>query len=74
MTETTPEPLLTIGGKAYKLDDLSEALRGLVNAVQVAEGQIAHHQHTLAVLSVGRDSLLKELNAGLEDVEEVAEE
>ena len=74
MTADTQEPLLTIGGKAYKLGDLSEDLRNLVNALQVAEGQIAHHQHTLAVLSVGRDTLLKELTTGLEDVEEVAEE
>ena len=37
MTTTNPEPLLTVGGKTYKFDDLPEALRGLVNALQVAE-------------------------------------
>ena len=71
MTDTNQEPLLILGEKQYKVSDLSDEAKGLVQALQVAESQIAQYQNTVGLLSVSRESLLAQLTTALSDVDEV---
>ena len=72
MTETNQEPLLSIGEKQYKLSDLSDEAKGLVQALQVAEAQIAQYRDTVSLLGVSRESLMAQLTTALSDVDEVS--
>ena len=48
--------------------DSPNELKELVRGMQVADGQLRMHEHTLKVLAVGRQSLATQLNKRLKSV------
>ena len=67
MTEKQ-NPVLTFDGKSYKINDLSDATKDLVAALQIAEGQLRFLEDNVRILSVGRQSLAVQLEQSLKSV------
>ena len=72
MTEKNNEnvnPFLTFEGKKYNVNDLSNEMKELIKGLQIAETQLKMHKDTLRLLSIGRNSLAKELREKLKKYE-----
>ncbi len=63
------EPILSFEGKRYDLNALPADLKELVRGMQVADAQLRMHEDTLKVLAVGRQSLAKQLNDKLKNID-----
>ena len=74
MTESNQdkrEPILTFEGKRYDLNKLPDDLKELVRAMQVADAQLRMHEDTLKVLAIGRQTMAKELNEKLKNIDDI---
>ena len=62
-------PVLTFDGKKYNVDDLSNDTKEIIKGLQIAETQLKMYQDTLRLLSIGRNSLAKQLREKLKNYE-----
>ena len=72
MTENNIEnkhPVLTFEGKKYNVNDLSNDTKEIIKGLQIAETQLKMHEDTLKLLSIGRNSLAKQLREKLKNYE-----
>ena len=70
MTEKNIEnnnPVLTFEGEKYNVNDLPNETKEIIRGLQIAETQLKMHQDTLKLLSLGRNSLAKELRNKLKN-------
>ena len=58
-------PTVTIDGKEYILDQLSEQHRNLINHIQIADQLIAQYQTQIAILTTGRQAYINQLGEEL---------
>ena len=72
MSENTNEsenPILTFEGKKYLINELSNEIKESIKVLQIAETQLKMHQDTLKLLSISRNSLVKQLREKLKNLE-----
>ena len=72
MTETPSEntnPVLTFEGKKYNVNELSNDIKEIIKGLQIAETQLKMHEDTLKLISIGRESLAKQLREKLKSYE-----
>ncbi len=72
MTEKNIEnnsPVLTFEGKKYKVNDLSNDTKEIIKGLKIAETQLKMYEDTLKLLSIGRNSLAKQLREKLKNYE-----
>ena len=72
MTENNTEnnnPVLTFEGKKYNVNDLTNETKEIIKGLQIAETQLKMHEHTLKLLSLGRNSLTNQLREKLKNYE-----
>ena len=62
-------PLLTFEGKKYNVNDLSSDTKEIIKGLKIAEAQLKMHEDTLKLLSIGRNSLAKQLREKLKNYE-----
>ena len=70
MTEDSnnKKAVLTIDGKKYIMEDLSDEIREVIKSLQIADAQLKMHEDTLKLLSIGKNSLVNDLRKKLEDI------
>jgi len=59
------EPKVTIDGKEYKLDDLSDKAKADLTSLQLVDQKIAQKQQDLAILQTARNAYAKSLTEQL---------
>ena len=72
MIKNKPEnknQILTFEGKKYNVNDLSDGVKEIIKALQIAETQLKMYQDTLKLLSIGRNSLVNQLKEKLKNYE-----
>ena len=72
MIKNKPEnknQILTFEGKKYNINDLSDEVKEIIKALQIAETQLKMYQDTLKLLSIGRNSLANQLKEKLKNYE-----
>ena len=72
MTENNIEdnnPVLTFEGKKYSVNDLSNEIKEIIKGLQIAETQLKMYEDTFKLLSIGRNSLTKQLREKLKSYE-----
>ena len=72
MIKNKPEnknQILTFEGKKYNINDLSDGVKEIIKALQIAETQLKMYQDTLKLLSIGRNSLVNQLKEKLKNYE-----
>ena len=72
MIKNKPEnknQILTFEGKKYNINDLSDGVKEIIKALQIAETQLKMYQDTLKLLSIGRNSLANQLKEKLKNYE-----
>ena len=72
MTENNIEnknPVLTFEGGKYNLNDLTNETKELIKGLQIAETQLKMYEDTFKLLSIGRNSLKKQLREKLKNYE-----
>ena len=62
-------PELTFEGKKYNINELSNDIKEIIKALQIAEAQLKMHEDTLKLLSIGRNSLASQLKEKLKNYE-----
>lgn len=62
-------PVLTFEGKKYNVNDLSSDTKEIIKGLKIAEAQLKMHEDTLKLLSIGRNSLAKQLREKLKNYE-----
>ena len=62
-------PVLTFEVKNYRVNDLSQDTKEIIKGLQIAETQLKMYEDTLRLLSIGRNSLAKELREKLKNYE-----
>ena len=62
-------PVLTFEGKKYSVNDLSNDAKEIIKGLQIAETQLKMHEDTLKLISIGRESLAKQLREKLKSYE-----
>lgn len=62
-------PVLTFEGKKYNVNDLSSDTKEIIKGLKIAETQLKMHEDTLKLLSIGRNSLAKQLREKLKNHE-----
>ena len=62
------KPVLTIDGKKYIMEDLSDEIKEVIKSLQIADAQLKMHEDTLKLLSIGKKSLVNDLRKKLEDI------
>ena len=67
-------PVLSLGDKQYAIESLPEEAKKAVAGLQVAESQIRMVKDQLNLLSIGRQTLMGQLQASLEGVEPITAE
>ena len=68
-SDSQQSPTLTFEGKRYDLKTLPNDIKELVKGMQVADNQLRMHEDTLKVLAIGRQSMAKQLNDKLKDIQ-----
>ncbi len=66
-----PDPILTFNDQRYNINELPDDIKEIVKGLQVADSQLRLHEDTLKVLALGRQTLAKELNDKLKDIEPI---
>ena len=72
MTEKNSEnsnPVLTFEGKKYNVNELTSETKELIKGLQIAETQLKMYEDTFKLLSIGRNSLTKQLREKLKSYE-----
>ena len=62
-------PLLTFEGKKYNVNDLSKETKEIIKGLQIADTQLKMYEDTLKLLTIGRNSLAKQLRDKLKNYE-----
>ena len=62
-------PVLTIEGKKYLINELSNDIKESIKELQIAETQLKMHQDTFKLLSISRNSLANQLREKLKNIE-----
>jgi len=60
--------VLTFDGRKYIMEDLSDEIKEIIKSLQIADAQLKMHEDTLKLLSIGKNSLVKNLRKKLEDI------
>jgi len=68
-TNDSANPVLTFEGKEYLINDLSKDIKESIKGLQIAETQLKMHEDTLKLLSISRNSLVKQLREKLKNLE-----
>ena len=68
-TNDTANPVLTIEGKKYLINELSDEIKENIKVLQIAEKQLKMHQDTLKLLSISRSYLANQLREKLKNLE-----
>ena len=71
MSEKTNEsgnPVLTIDGKEYLINELSSEIKESLKVLQMAEKQLKLHQDTLKLLIISRNFLANQLKEKLKKI------
>ena len=63
------DPVLTFEGKKYQINELSKDVKESIQGLQIAETQLKMYQDTLKLLSISRNSLVKQLREKLKNIE-----
>ena len=58
-------PVLTFEGKKYIINDLSDDIKEIIKALQIAETQLKMYEDTLKLISISRNSLAGQLREKL---------
>ena len=68
--EGTAEPkFVTIDGKKYNLDSLSEEIKSDLAGLRICESQLRMHQDTLKLLTISRQAITNQLKDRLKDIQ-----
>ena len=62
-------PVLTFEGKKYNVNDLSSDTKEIIKGLQIADTQLKMHEDTFKLLSIGRNTLAKQLKEKLKNYE-----
>ena len=62
-------PLLTFEGKKYNVNDLSKETKEIIKGLQIADTQLKMYEDSLKLLTIGRNSLAKQLRDKLKNYE-----
>ena len=68
-TNDSSNPVLTIEGKKYLINELSDEIKENIKVLQIAEKQLKMHQDTLKLLSISRSYLANQLREKLKNLE-----
>ena len=74
MTNSSPKPekpILTLDGKKYDINSLSEDSKKLIDGLNIANVQIKMQEDSLKLMILGRNSLISSLKDTLKDVEPI---
>lgn len=63
------EPSITLAGKSYLINEMSDQSRQLVAAIRSSEEEIKRNRNQLALMDVGRRALVAQLRLALENPE-----
>ena len=63
------EPSITLAGKTYLINEMSDQSRQLVAAIRSSEEEIKRNRNQLALMDVGRRALVAQLRLALENPE-----
>ena len=72
MNENTNEstnPVLTLEGKKYFINELSNDIKESIKGLQIADTQLKMHEDTLKLISISRNSLANQLREKLKNLE-----
>ena len=71
MTNKSPDnnPVLTFEGKKYNVNDLSDEIKEIIKALQIAETQVKMNEDTVKFLAIGRNSLANQLRVKLKTLD-----
>ncbi|MEB3176446.1 MAG: DUF6447 family protein [Synechococcus sp.] len=64
---TSQESSITLAGKTYAVNEMSEQSRQLVAAIRSSEDEIKRTRNQLALMDVGRRALMAQLRLALEN-------
>ncbi|MEB3169435.1 MAG: DUF6447 family protein [Synechococcaceae cyanobacterium] len=64
-----PQPMITLAGKQYAYDSLSEPAKQLVAAIRASEEEMKSIRNQLALMDVGRRALAAQLRLAVENPE-----
>ena len=68
--EGNTEPkFVTIDGKKYNLDSLSEEIKSDLAGLRICESQLRMHQDTLKLLTISRQAITNQLKDRLKDIQ-----
>ena len=67
-TNDSANPVLTIEGKKYLINELSDEIKETIKVLQIAETQLRMHQDTLKLLSISRNYLANQLKEKLKNL------
>ena len=67
-TNDSANPVLTIEGKKYLINELSDEIKENIKVLQIAEKQLKMHQDTLKLLSISRNYLANQLKEKLKNL------
>mgnify|MGYP001273247747 CR=1 FL=1 len=68
--EETKEPkYLTIDGKKYNLESLSDEAKNDLTGLRICESQLRLHQDTLKLLTISRQAITNQLKEKLKDIQ-----
>ena len=62
-------PVLTFEGKKYNVNDLTSEIKELIKGLQIADTQLKMYEDTYKLLSIGRNSITKQLKEKLKSFE-----
>jgi len=68
-TAEDQQPSITLAGKQYALDSLSEPAKQLVAAIRASEEEMKSIRNQLALMDVGRRALAAQLRLAVENPE-----
>ena len=68
-TNDSANPVLTFEGKKYLINELSNEIKESIKGLQIAETQLKMHEDTLKLLSISRNSLVKQLREKLKNLD-----
>ena len=74
MTNSSPKPekpILTLDGKKYDINSLSEDSKKLIDGLNIANAQIKMQEDSLKLMILGRNSLISSLKDTLKDIEPI---
>ena len=61
-------PVLTFEGKKYNLNNLTSETKEIIKGLQIAETQLKMYEDTFKLLSIGRNSIAKQLREKLKNI------